>query len=147
MLLTWLLHALTLTRRHPPPATAHLRGQIIHRAFGEMYNMKAIAEILVKSPLKGDQDLKDLQDPKSPRAGPPFQMPFRLTLPPNERDTWRIHREAIATSLELSEKLLSDKKHAMAVETKPAARNYLAVLMQADRDALKWINTVFEGLR
>jgi rubrerythrin len=147
MLLTWLLHALTLTRRHPPPATAHLRGQIIHRVFGEMYNMKVIAEILVKSPSKDDQDLKDLQDPKSPRAGPPFQMPFRLTLPPNERDTWRIHREAIATSLELCEKLLSDKKHAMAVETKPAARNYLAVLMQADRDALKWINTVFEGLR
>jgi rubrerythrin len=147
MLLTWLLHALTLTRRHPPPATAHLRGQIIHRVFGEMYNIKAIAEILVKSPLKDDQDLKDLQDPKSPRAGPPFQMPFRVTLPPNERDTWRIHREAIATSLELCEKLLSDKKHAMAVETRPAARNYLAVLMQADKDALEWIDTVFEGLR
>jgi ferritin-like protein len=144
MLLTWLLHALTLTRRHPPPATAHLRGQIIHRVFGEMYNMRVIAEILVKSPLKGDQDLKD---PKSPRAGPPFQMPFRLTLPPNERDTWRIHKEAIATSLELCEKLLSDKKHEMAVETKSAARNYLAVLMQADRDAREWINTVFEGLR
>ena len=147
MLLTWLLHALTLTRRHPPPATAHLRGQIIHRVFGEMYNLKAISEILVKSPLKDDQDLRDLQDPKSPRAGPPFEMPFRVTLPPNERDTWRIHREAMATSLELCKKLLSDKKHAWAVETRPAARNYLAALMQADRDALNWINTVFEGLR
>jgi hypothetical protein len=147
MLLTWLLHALTLTRRHPPPATAHLRGQIIHRAFGEMYNMKVIAEILVKSPLKDDQDPDDLQDPKSLRAGPPFQMPFRLTLPPNERDSWRIHREAIQTSLKLCTKLLSDKKHAYAVETRPAARSYLAALMQADRDALEWINTVFEGLR
>jgi hypothetical protein len=147
MLLTWLLHALMLTRRHPPPGTAHLRGQIIHRVFGEMYNIKAISEILVKSPLKDDQDLSDLQDPKSRRAGPPFQMPFRLTLPPNERDTWRIHREAIAASLELCEKLLSDKKHASAVETRRAARNYLAALMQADSDALKWINTVFEGLR
>ncbi|MGY3532293.1 ferritin-like domain-containing protein [Bradyrhizobium sp. USDA 4452] len=147
MLLTWLLHALTLTRRHPPPATAHLRGQIIHRVFGEMYNIKAIAEILVKSPLRDDQDLGDLQDPKSPRAGPPFEMPFRLTLPPNERDTWRIHREAIATSLELCKKLLGDKSHACAVETRPVARNYLAALMKADRGALEWINTVFEGLR
>jgi hypothetical protein len=34
-----------------------------------MYNIKAIAEILVKSPLKDDQDLKDLQDPKSPAPG------------------------------------------------------------------------------
>jgi hypothetical protein len=115
--------------------------------FGEMYNIKAISGILVKSPLKDDQDPNYLQDPKSPRAGPPFQMPFRLTLPPNERDTWRIHREAIATSLELCEKLLRDQKHPMAVETQPAARSYLAVLMQADRDALAWINTVFEGLR
>ncbi|GLR83338.1 ferritin-like domain-containing protein [Bradyrhizobium iriomotense] len=147
MLLTWLLHALALTRRHPPPATAHLRGQIIHRVFGEMYNLKAIAEILVKSPLKDDQDLTDLQNPKSPRAGPPFEMPFRVALPPNERDTWRIHREAIATSQELCKKLLSDKKHACAVETRPAARNYLAALMQADRGALEWINAVFDGLR
>ncbi|MCP3477657.1 ferritin-like protein (plasmid) [Bradyrhizobium sp. CCGUVB1N3] len=147
MLLTWLMHALMLTRRHPPPATAHLRGQIIHRAFGEMYNIKAISEVLVKSPLKDDQDPSDLQDPKSPRAGPPFQMPFRLTLPPNERDTWRIHREAIATSLELCEKLLSDKKHVCAMETRPAARNYLAALKEADEDALLWAKSVFDGLR
>ena len=164
MLLTWLLHALTLTRRHPPPATAHLRGQIIHRAFGEMYNMKAIAEILVRSPLKSDQDLKDLQDPKSPRAGPPFQMPFRVTLPPNERDTWRIHREAIKTSLKLCKKLLGEKdneeheeddekygkdleKHGTGVERDPAARSYLAALKQADKDALVWVKSVFDGLR
>ena len=161
MLLTWLLHALTLTRRHPPPATAHLRGQIIHRVFGEMYNTKVIAEILVKSPLKDDQDLKD---PKSLRAGPPFQMPFRVTLPPNERDTWRIHREAIATSRRLSKKLLGQKddeepedddekdgedleQHGTGVECDPAARGYLAALKQADEDALVWIKSVFDGLR
>jgi hypothetical protein len=159
MLLTWLLHALTLTRRHPPPATAHLRGQIIHRVFGEMYNMKAIAEILVKLPLKEGQDPTE-----GPRAGPPFQMPFRLTLPPNERDTWRIHRQAIATSLKLCKKLLGEKddeeheeddekhgkdheKHGTGVERDPAARSYLAVLKQADKDALVWVKSVFDGLR
>jgi hypothetical protein len=159
MLLTWLLHALTLTRRHPPPATAHLRGQIIHRVFGEMYNMKAIAEILVKLPLKEGQD-----PTQGPRAGPPFQMPFRLTLPPNERDTWRIHGQAIATSLKLCKKLLGEKddeeheeddekhgkdleKHGTGVERDPAARSYLAVLKQADKDALVWVKSVFDGLR
>jgi rubrerythrin len=161
MLLTWLLHALMLTRQHPPPATAHLRGQIIHRAFGEMYNIKAISEILVKLPLKGEQDP---QDPKSPRAGPPFQMPFRLTLPPNERDTWRIHREAIQISLKLCKKLLGEKvdeehdyddekdkkdleKHRTGVERAPATRSYLAALKQADEDALVWVKSVFDGLR
>jgi hypothetical protein len=163
MLLTWLLHAFTLSRRHPPPATAHLRGQIIHRVFGEMYNMKAIAEILVKLPLKEGQDRTE-----GPRAGPPFQMPFRLTLPPNERDTWRIHEQAIATSLKLCKKLLGEKddeeheeddekhekddkkhdeKHGTGVERRPAARSYLAVLRQADKDALVWVKSVFEGLR
>jgi hypothetical protein len=163
MLLTWLLHAFTLSRRHPPPATAHLRGQIIHRVFGEMYNMKAIAEILVKLPLKEGQDRTE-----GPRAGPPFQMPFRLTLPPNERDTWRIHEQAIATSLKLCKKLLGEKddeeheeddekhekddkkhdeKHGTGVERRPAARSYLAVLKQADKDALVWVKSVFEGLR
>ena len=129
--------------------------------FGEMYNTKVIAEILVKSPLKDDQDLKD---PKSLRAGPPFQMPFRVTLPPNERDTWRIHREAIATSRRLSKKLLGQKDdeepedddekdgedlepHGTGVECDPAARGYLAALKQADEDALVWIKSVFDGLR
>jgi hypothetical protein len=159
MLLTWLLHALTLTRRHPPPATAHLRGQIIHRVFGEMYNMKAIAEILVKLPLKEGQ-----HPTRGPRAGPPFQMPFRLTLPPNERDTWRIHEQAIATSLKLCKKLLGEKddeeheeddeklgkdheEHGTGVERDPAARRYLAVLKQVDKDALEWVESVFDGLR
>jgi hypothetical protein len=152
MLLTWLLHALTLTRRHPPPTTAHLRGQIIHRVFGEMYNMKAIAGILVKLPLK-----KGGEPTQGPRAGPPFQMPFRLTLPPNERDTWRIHGQAIATSLNLCKKLLGEKddakhekddeKHGTGVERDPAARSYLAALKQADKDALVWVKSVFDGLR
>jgi hypothetical protein len=114
--------------------------------------------------LKGDQDQKDLQDPKSPRAGPPFQMPFRVTLPPNERDTWRIHREAIATSRKLCKKLLGEKddeepedddekdgkdpkKHGTGVECDPAARSYLAALKQADEDALVWVKSVFDGLR
>jgi hypothetical protein len=163
MLLTWLLHALILTRKHPPPATAHLRGQIIHRVFGEMYNLKAIAEILVKLPLKEGQDRTD-----GPRAGPPFQMPFRLTLPPNERDTWRIHEQAIKTSLKLCKKLLGEKddeeheeddekhgkdhdkhhdKHGTGVECDPAARSYLAILKQADEDARFWVRNVFDGLR
>ena len=121
--------------------------------------MKAIAEILVKLPLKEGQDRTE-----GPRAGPPFQMPFRVTLPPNERDIWRIHREAIKRSLKLCKKLLGEKddeeheeddekygkdleKHATGVECNPAARSYLAALKQADEDALVWVKSVFDGLR
>ena len=95
-------------------------------------------------------------------------MPFRLTLPPNERDTWRTHEQAIATSLKLCKKLLGEKddeeheeddekhekddkkhdeKHGTGVEGRPAARSYLAVLKQADKDALVWVKSVFDGLR
>jgi hypothetical protein len=59
MLLTWLAHALTLVRRDPPSASSHLCGQIVHRVFGEMYNMKAIAEMLVRMPLTDEQAADD----------------------------------------------------------------------------------------
>ena len=91
-------------------------------------------------------------------------MPFRVTLPPNERDTWRIHGEAIATSRRLCKKLLGEKADDEAedddekdrkdlghqgtgVECDPAARRYLAALKQADEDALVWVERVFDGLR
>ena len=103
MLLAWLAHALTLVRRDPPSASSHLCGQIVHRVFGEMYNMKAIAEMLVHMPLTDDQVADDHR-----RAGPPFEMPYRTLLPPNDRDIWEIHKAALAASRHLCRKLLHE---------------------------------------
>ena len=51
MLLTWMSHALVLVRRDPPSASSYLCGRVVHRVFGDMYNIKAIAEMLVQMPL------------------------------------------------------------------------------------------------
>jgi Ferritin-like len=141
MLLAWLAHALTLVRRDPPSASSHLCGQIVHRVFGEMYNMKAIAEMLVRMPLTDDAD-----DPR--RAGPPFEMPYRTPLPPNDRDIWEIHRAALAASRHLCRKLLhEDPNRSTGFEKDPAAIGFLKAMKQADQDADEWIDGILTGPR
>jgi ferritin-like protein len=48
------------------------RGLLISWTFGEMYNLRSIAEILMTLPLHDRGDLL---------AGPPFEMPYSLSLP------------------------------------------------------------------
>jgi hypothetical protein len=137
MLLNWLAHALTLVRRDPPPPTSHLRGQIMHRVFGEMYNLKALAELLVQMPLK--------EGSGKAKAGPPFQMPYRAVLPPNERDIWVLHKEVLVASRDLCNELLGDKITAGYVKD-GAPRKFLLAMRDADKDAFSWINGVVAGL-
>jgi hypothetical protein len=145
MLLAWLAHALTLVRRDPPSASSHLSGQIVHRVFGEMYNMKAIAEMLVRMPLTDDQVA---DDPR--RAGPPFEMPYRTPLPPNDRDIWEIHKAALAASRHLCRKLLHEDPNdtgSPEFEKDPVAIRFLKAMKQADQDADEWIDGILTGPR
>jgi hypothetical protein len=140
MLLVWLAHALVLVRGEPS-ASSHLCGQIVHRVFGEMYNMKAIAEMLVKMPLTDDAD--------GLKAGPPFEMPFRTPLPPNHHDIWEIHKAAAAAARNLCRKLLNEDPHdpqSPTLETDPVAIGYLRAMMHADQDAEQWIDGILCGL-
>jgi rubrerythrin len=142
MLLNWLAHVLTLARRDPPPPTFQLRGQIMHRVFGEMYNLKALAELIVRMPLKegGDPD-------KDPHAGPPFQMPYRAALPPSDRDIWALHQQVIAASRSLcDELLLGTKDEPACVKDDSALRRFLLAMQDADKEACSWINGVLAGL-
>ncbi len=134
MLLAWLAHALALVR-WGPSAPSHLCGQIVHRVFGEMYNMKAIAEMLVKMPLADDADDR--------KAGPPFEMPFRTPLPPNHRDVWEIHKAALAAVRDLYPDLLKLERRRGAER----AVAYLLAMMQADQDADQWIDGILIGLQ
>jgi hypothetical protein len=140
MLLVWLAHALVLVRGETS-ASSHLCGQIVHRVFGEMYNMKAIAEMLVKMPLTDDAD--------GLKAGPPFEMPFRTPLPPNHHDIWEIHKAAVAAARNLCRKLLNEDPHdpqSPTLETDPVAIGYLRAMMHADQDAEQWIDGILCGL-
>src|SRR5208282_3415612 len=57
------------------------RGFLLHMTFGEMYNLRALSQILMSMPLAADGT--------ELRAGPPFQMPYTLKLPVDPGDRWR----------------------------------------------------------
>jgi len=96
------------------------RGWLIHRTFGEMYNLRAIAGLLVRLPLRVD-------DVDGPRAGPPFQMPYSLGLPSNERNRWRVHRDL----LDAAAALYADLRAVLAEGSE--ARDYLTAVAQLDQ--------------
>ncbi len=127
MLLVFLSHSFCLQRPlEGVPRTP--RGLVISWAFGEMYNLRSIAEILMALPLHDDLAL---------RAGPPFDMPYTLALPTRMEDWWRLHRDLICSSRGYMEKLRMDAA--------PEGGSYLEALADADRRALRQIETIIGG--
>jgi hypothetical protein len=130
MLLTYLAHTYRLGRaasdREPAP-----RGLMMHRVFAEMYNLKAIAGLLVRMPLAAPADPR--------RAGPCFEMPYSLALPDDENDCWRLHADLLASALHLGGELVADAP--------PEGQAYLAGLRDLDQQAMAWIRGLVAGGR
>ena len=99
----------------------------MHRVFGEMYNLKAIAAIIVQQPLHND----------SLRAGPPFEMPYALSLPDTEKDIWISHYDLLAMAQRLCKKMLCHKDR--------GGHSYLRTLVAIDADAQVWVETVLRA--
>jgi hypothetical protein len=127
MLLVFLSHSFCLQR--PLEGTPRTpRGLVISWAFGEMYNLRSIAEILMGLPLHDDLAV---------RAGPPFEMPYSLALPTRVDDWWRLHRDLLHSSQGYVELLQMDDSS--------EAKTYLEALAGADRRALRQIETIIGG--
>jgi hypothetical protein len=132
MLLTYLSH---MYRLSPATDSTHpqMRAGTLHRVFSEMYNLRAIANLLVRLPLMDEKRMpNDLR-----RAGPPFELPYTLALPAADDDCWRLHRELLVTSSILSERLLP--------EAPVDGRQYLTALLDIDRQSVAWIDAVLQG--
>lgn len=97
-LLVNLSHAFELADNATDSSALSPRGALIHRTFSEMYNLRAIAGLLVGLPV-------DDADPDGARAGPPFQMPYTLMLPHAEDDRWRLHRDLLDAAARLIQRL------------------------------------------
>ena len=138
MLLTYLTHTFRLARTVSPDEP-NTRGAVMAKIFGEMYNIKTIAGIVVVMPLTDKPGDKH-------RAGPPFQMPYTIELPLDEIDCWRMHRDVVLSSMELCDELL-DPAHDHLTTTPPAGEPYLRALRNGDQKTLAWIDTVLAGLR
>lgn len=125
LLLTALGHTLQSPRRADATGTPGTRGTLIHLSFGEMYNLKAIANILVRSPRDSRRDPK--------RAGPPFQMPYGSQLPAVELDRWLIYADILDASQSIVSWLLRG-------DSNQAERAYLTHLSAMDRNTLTMVN-------
>jgi hypothetical protein len=131
MVLAYLIHSFDLAGGLNETRPWSPRGTIISAAFGEMYNMRAIATFLVQTPLSIKPGAKD----KS--AGPPFQMPYTLDRPTGEANRWRLHRNLLLASAPLVERLLA--------LSHPSRHRYLNSVREADQSLLGVIDRILGG--
>jgi hypothetical protein len=129
MLLTFLTHSYRLSRV-VRPGEPNLRGMVMHRAFGEMYNLKTIAGILVQIKVSkpGEQEVF---------AGPPFETPYSLNMPAADVDCFRLHRDLYLGAIALSKKLESNSRS--------LGQSYLQSLRELDKAALRWIDGILRA--
>ncbi|GAC1555977.1 MAG: hypothetical protein NVS2B5_17120 [Beijerinckiaceae bacterium] len=136
MLLLYIAHTFTLARvtnRGTPSA----RGMMMHKVFGEMYNLKTIAGILVELPLKNNKPADKVC------AAPAFETPYSLALPPADIDAWRLHLDLLGTSRELCDELDQYPETGQA----RAQQAYLKTLRDLDDQSTAWIESVLAGLK
>jgi hypothetical protein len=147
LLLNYLAHSFRIARSQRVDRP-NLRAMIMHRVFGEMYNLKTIAGLLVRLP-RGD-DGNDEQ-----RAAPPFELPYSLGLPDRDVDMWRRHENLIASSQQMCVRLLADaspstSKHPNAAKVqdelaRTGADAYLHTLLHLDGQARNWMKEIIAG--
>jgi Ferritin-like len=133
MLLTDIIHAFRLAGPAQNTGAPTGRGILVHRAFAEMYNLRALAGRLVDLPL-------DERQPDGCRAGPPFEMPYSLELPDRDHDRWLLQRDLVQASQLLTEELLT-------TDPSCAGDAYLAALRESDGRALKQIERILDQAR
>jgi len=122
LLLMYLAHAFCTEGRGRSSPNA--RGLLVSWSFGEMYNLRSIADILTTLHQHKEGTLDHV-------AGPPFEMPYSLSLPEREADRWRQHRDIIYTSAELIEQLCES-----ATDPQRIYLNGLNKLDAASRDTM-----------
>jgi len=129
-LLVNLSHAFELSDDAGDAQTIGPRGALIHRTFAEMYHLRSIAGRLVALPIND-------ADPDGPRAGPPFQIPHTLMLPPDEVGRWRLHRDLLDASRTMIERLTQ--------QLASDADGYLAALAELDATERAQVERLIPG--
>lgn len=119
MLLGFIRHSFLLDDGFNQYVVSSPRGTIVNAAFGEMYNIRSITNVLIKTPIKNGSDKM---------AGPPFAIPYSLDLPLGEHNRWRQHQDIIIGAQKLVKNLLEI--------TSSENHNYLKSLRDSDETLL-----------
>lgn len=123
MLLMYLKHSFYI-ETPAGDASKSPRGALVSWAFGEMYNIRSLSEILMNLPMSpGSQTL----------AGPPFEMPYSLALPGRNADRWRSHRDLLSASIALIDRMLQPGQ---------TQERYLRALRVSDQTALQQVTAL-----
>jgi hypothetical protein len=105
-----------------------------------MYHLKAIAGVLVDLPLDdGKASRRNSNARGRLKVGPPFEMPYTLSLPTKETDCWRLHLDLHRTSQDLCDIL-------RRLRPTPSGKIALRNLKRSDKDAATWILKILDGL-
>lgn len=131
MLLHFLMHSFELTDKVKGSAVESMRGTVIMSAFGEMYNMRAIANIMVQTPLSEGRD--------GFMAGPTFEMPYTLTLPIGLANRWRLHRKLLDSAAAVIQDLLKI--------TASSRHGGLHAMLDADRNQMDLFDAILAAIR
>jgi len=115
------------------PGEPNVRAMLMHRVFGEMYQVKALSGRLFQLPLT--------DDPANPAtAGPPFELTANLSLPAADVDCWCLHLDSLNASRDACKNILSS--HSTADE-----KTYIETLLALDRQTESWISQILAGLK
>lgn len=118
MLLSYLIHTFVLEGGRVGAGVSTPRGAIINATFGEMYNLRAISDLLMQMPASQG-------NPEAGNAGPPFQMPYTLDPPLGEPNRWRQHLDLLTAAEGLIASLIR--------VAPPVRQPYLISMGEADR--------------
>lgn len=129
MLLTYLAQSYRLARRERPGAPSR-RAMAMHRVFGEMYQLKTLAGIVMRQPLTP----RAHSGSGAKFAGPPFEMPYSLHLPESDADAWMVSRQLHEGAIEIGAGLLP--------EARGEGADYLRAMLELDRAAISWIEAM-----
>jgi ferritin-like protein len=99
LLLSLLAHALHAESPITSSGTPSPRGRLIAGAFGEMYQLRALAGIIVRQPI--DDSGSGLL------CGPPFELPYSLAVSDLPSGRWKAHRDILIGSDLIIEQLRS----------------------------------------
>ena len=131
----------TLSRLKPAgtPSEPNVRAMLMHRVFGEMYQLKTLSGRLFQMPLSEDDAEAD-RDPKDRlTAGPPFELPSNMRIPVGDIDCWCMHRDALLAARDACNEILK-------ADPTPDERDYIDTLLALDEQTEIWIDQILAGL-
>lgn len=123
LLLNYLSHSFQLEGGLNNTGERTPRATIINATFGEMYNLRSIAHVLVQLPLAPTGDRL---------AGPPFLVPYTLQLPAGEHNRWREHKDVLTAAGKITDELLALPGQSQ--------QRYLHALRDADRQLMQIVD-------